>query len=285
MAAAIWVRIDLMEFSVTLEGGELKGEIRGKCPDLVFAHGFGGSKAGWDRVWAGLPAEVGLLRYDLRGFGASQAVEGTAFNHADDLLHLMDARNIDRTSLIGLSMGGATVLNFALNHPERVEKLILISPALQGWEWSDEWRAHWRASSKAARAGDMAAARELWWQHPLFASTRTHDAASELHAGITAFAGRQWVVNDESPVLPDVERLHELAVPTLLLTGALDFPDFRLIGDLLAASIPDLQRIDYANAGHMLDLERAEEVAQAIAAFVVPPPAVPSHQGGGGGAK
>ncbi len=256
-----------MDFAVPVKGGVLRGERRGDSPMLIFAHGFAGTKAGWDRVWTALPPHRALLRYDLRGFGASSAQQGVAFSHGDDLLALLDAQNIDQADLVGLSMGGATVLHLALDHPDRVRRLVLISPALQGWEWSEEWRVQWRACCKAARSGDMAQARQLWFDHPLHAATRASPAADELRAGIAAFAGRQWLGSDEQPSLPDVDRLHQLAVPVLLLTGALDFADFRLIGDLLEASVPDLQRVDFATAGHMLDLERAADVAQQIAAF------------------
>jgi 2-succinyl-6-hydroxy-2,4-cyclohexadiene-1-carboxylate synthase len=49
-----------------------------------------------------------------------------------------------------------------------------------------------------------------------------------------------------------------------LLTGACDLPDFRLIADIIEAAAPDIRRIDYAGAGHMLPLERPSEVAAAI---------------------
>jgi pimeloyl-ACP methyl ester carboxylesterase len=111
----------------------------------------------------------------------------------------------------------------------------------------------------------MAAARRLWWEHPLFSTTRESDAAEELRRSIEAFSGRVWVKDPQRKVLPDVERLHLIEVPTVLLTGGLDVPDFRLIAGLIEASVPAIRRIDYAGAGHMLPLELPGEVAAAIA--------------------
>jgi pimeloyl-ACP methyl ester carboxylesterase len=116
----------------------------------------------------------------------------------------------------------------------------------------------------AARAGDIVEARRLWWQHELFETTRAGDAAEELQRSIMAFAGGPWIKDWQRRELPDVDRLSALAVPTLLLTGERDLPDFQLMADLIAAAAPTVRRIDYAGAGHMLPLERADEVAAAI---------------------
>jgi pimeloyl-ACP methyl ester carboxylesterase len=161
-------------------------------------------------------------------------------------------------------MGGGVALNFALSHPERVSRLILISPAMVGWEWSDEWKALWRGVSSAARSGDMALARERWFQHPMFAVARTSDAADELRHAIDAYHGRQWIRDPQRDELPDIDRLHTLAMPTLLFTGEHDVADIRLIADVIAAAAPQVTRIDYAGAGHMLHLERPREIAAAI---------------------
>lgn len=252
-------------FTVEVEGAVLSGEQRGTGTPLVMLHGMAGTRAEWRGLIATLPRDFSSLIYDLRGFGDSPS-EDREFSHAEDLLALLDARGIERAPLLGLSMGGGIALNFALNYPERVSRLILISPAMVGWEWSDEWKALWRAVAKAARAGDMAEAHELWWRHPMFAATRETDAAGDLRHAIDAYHGRQWVKDHQRHELPDIDRLHSLTTPTLLLTGERDFADLRLIADVIEAAAPQVQRIDYAGAGHMLHLERTDGVAAAILA-------------------
>lgn len=251
-------------FSVAVEGATICGETRGENPALVLLHGLGGTRATWDRVVAALPPGMPLLRYDLRGFGASPMDEEVEFSHADDLLAVLDSQGIGKAAVAGLSLGGATATNFAIDHPERVERLILVSPALVGWEWSKEWRERWRAISRAARSGDMAEARRLWWEHPLFETTRASDAAEELRHSIEAYSGRVWVKDPQRRAMPDVERLHLIQAPTLLLTGELDLPDFRLVANLLEASVPNIRRTNFEGAGHMLPLERADEIAAAL---------------------
>ena len=88
------------------------------------------------------------------------------FSHSDDLIAVLDAQGIDRTVLVGVSMGGAIVVNTALNHPDRVSGLVLISPALTAWRWSRDWRARWKDVATLVQAGDIDGARDLWWTHP-----------------------------------------------------------------------------------------------------------------------
>ncbi|HEX7751855.1 MAG TPA: alpha/beta fold hydrolase [Novosphingobium sp.] len=263
--------MDWGAFTVAVEGALLSGERRGPENDaspLVLVHGMGGQRHDWDRLVAALPADWPLIRYDLRGFGASDADEALPYSHTDDLLALLDAQGVERAPLLGLSMGGGVALNFALDHPERVSRLALISPALVGWEWSHEWKALWRGVSQPARAGDLALARERWWLHPMFALARQSDAAAELRAAIEAYHGRQWVRDNQRDALPDIDRLHTLAPPTLLLTGAHDVADIRLIADVIAGAAPDVARVDHADAGHMLHLERPREVAETLVRFL-----------------
>lgn len=256
-------------FSVEVEGARLEGDRAGTGTPLILVHGMAGDRHEWDGLLPALPAGLATLRYDLRGFGRSQAEDGVAFSHADDLLAVLNAQDIAQAAVLGLSMGGGVALNFALSHPDRVSRLVLISPAMVGWEWSEEWRALWRGTTDPARAGDMDLARQNWFDHPMFTALRRDPvAAARLRASIEAYPGWQWVRDDQRDELPDVDRLYGLEMPCLLLSGALDLPDLHLIADVLAGAAPDVQRIDYPDAGHMLHHERTGEVARAIADFL-----------------
>ncbi|MYM64179.1 alpha/beta fold hydrolase [Pseudomaricurvus sp. HS19] len=258
-----------VEQRLTLNEVEWHCRQRGENPQLVLLHGFGGDLHTWDALLPLLPDSLSTLRYDMRDFGLSRARHPQhPFSHADDLLSLLDAFEIERCCLLGSSMGGATVLHAALNHPDRVSGLVLISPGMVAWEWSEAWRQLWRPMSEAARSGDLDRARQLWWQHPLFESTRNSTAAQSFYAAVQRFAGRQWVQDPQQYSLPDIERLHTLQAPTLLLSGALDLPDFQLIADVLEAAVPNLQRRNFADAGHMLHLEQPQACAEAVGDFL-----------------
>lgn len=235
----------------------------------MFLHGFAGDLHTWDGVWDALGQKVAALRYDLRGFGRSSPAPPIPFAHADDLRALLDATAIEQCDLIGVSMGGSVALNFTLDHPERVRSLTLISPGLVGWEWSDSWLKLWQPIVSCARRGALDEARRLWWEHPLFSTTRKLDVGSRLHESIMRFAGTQWIGSDHHRRMPpDVERLHSLRTRTLLLTGGRDLEDFRLIADLIEANATDLQRSDDPLLGHLVHLEDPQGCADKILSFI-----------------
>jgi pimeloyl-ACP methyl ester carboxylesterase len=234
----------------------------------VFVHGFDGDLSTWDGVWKELKGNLSALRYDLRGFGHSVPREHTQFTHADDLLELLDAAAIAQCDLVAVSLGGSIALNFAIDHSERVRNLILISPGLLAWEWSEGWLKLWQPIVEHARKGEIDDARRLWWRHPLFSSTRPGTSGQLLFDSIARFRGTQWVTDLHRPVQPDIERLHLLKARTLLMTGGRDFEDFKLIADIIEAAAGNVTRRHYPALGHLLQLEDPQECARQILAFL-----------------
>lgn len=241
---------------------------RGSAPQAVFVHGLGGDLHTWDALWRALPPDRPLARYDLRGFGGSVALDDQPFSHGDDLAALLDALAIDRCDLIGVSMGGSITLSFALDHPGRVRSLTLISPSITAWEWSDDWRARWTPMIEAAKAGRFDEARRLLWEHPLFETTRASPAAALLHDEIMRSPATQWADDRHRLMLPDVERLHDLKTPTLLLSGGRDLDELRLMADLIAGCGQAVTRHDRPDLGHLLHLEDPAWCAAEIEGFI-----------------
>jgi pimeloyl-ACP methyl ester carboxylesterase len=236
---------------------------------VVLLHGFGDDRHSWDPLTGELSRARRVISYDLRGFGESTEYGQVKFRHSRDFLIVLNTLGIAQCDLVGVSMGGAVALNCALDYPERLRRLILISPALVGWHWSEAWRSLWGRIREAAAAGNMEQARELWWNHPLFATTRAHQAASDiLRESIFRYSGKQWLRDNEERALPDLDRLYQLSVPTLLITGQQDVEDFRLMAGLIEGAAPGVTRIDMTGAGHLPQLEYPAQVLEHINAFL-----------------
>jgi pimeloyl-ACP methyl ester carboxylesterase len=255
-------------YTIDTQGARIVGQVEGDGDPVVLLHGFADDRRSWGGIAGELSRDRRVVRYDLRGYGESVESGQVRFRHARDLLLVLDTLNIPQSDLIGVSMGGAIAVNFALDFPGRVRRLILISPGLVGWQWSELWRSRW-AKIREVATQSLADARELWWSHPLFATLRAHPAAAEiLHRDISQYSGKHWLHDNEERALPDLDRLHALRVPTMLITGQHDVEDFRLIAGMIAATAPDVLRVDIENAGHLPQLECPVEVLGRINGFL-----------------
>jgi 3-oxoadipate enol-lactonase len=96
---------------------------------LVLVHGVGSYLEAWDGVVAGLAPDFRILRFDLRGHGQSQRVQGRyeIDDFVGDLLGLADREGFGRFDLAGFSLGGLIAQRLALAHGHRVRRLVLLS--------------------------------------------------------------------------------------------------------------------------------------------------------------
>ena len=114
------------------------------APVLVFLHGFGSSLHTWDEWSKTLEQNYRVIRLDLPGFGLSGENEENDFSDSHDLaviLGLLDKLDIPKASFIGNSLGGKLAWRIASDYPERVEKLVLISPdgyASEGFDYDKQ---------------------------------------------------------------------------------------------------------------------------------------------------
>ena len=112
--------------TLPVEGGQLYYEVQGDGRPVILLHAGGMDAKMWDAQFDQLSRQFRVVRYDLRGFGRSSKPD-RPFHPVEDLRELMRHLGIKRAHLVGLSMGSGVALNFALEHPGMVEKLVLAS--------------------------------------------------------------------------------------------------------------------------------------------------------------
>ena len=116
---------------VDVGGTSLYYEVAGAGAPVVLVHGFGLDRRMWDEQVDVLAERFTVVRYDLRGFGRSNA-ERVEFWPTEGLRALLDFLKVERATLVGLSLGGIVAADFASEHPERVERLVLVGSGLRG---------------------------------------------------------------------------------------------------------------------------------------------------------
>ncbi len=238
-------------------GGWLQYEVAGEGDPVVFLHGFGLDSRMWDAQWPVFTRRYRAIRYDLRGYGRSSLPE-EPYAHVDDLLALIEFLRARPAHLVALSMGGRFALRLAAQEPAAVRSLTLVDAVLDGHVWSKDWLRRWRQMTEQATDGDVAGAKHLWLNHPLFEPARRHaPVAGALEAMVESYSGWHWRRSDTetAPVQPVAEVLAAMSIPTLVIVGEQDLPDFQLIARRLAGDMPNATLRVIAGSGHMTNLE------------------------------
>jgi pimeloyl-ACP methyl ester carboxylesterase len=253
-----------------VKDGHLFFESAGAGSAVVLLHGFGLDSRMWAPQFEAFRPAYRVICYDLRGFGRSSLPSTADYTHEDDLMGLLGELGAAPAHVVGLSMGGRMALRFAAAYPRFVRSLVLADSALDGHIWSAEWDARWKGLCQAAAAGRLEDAKRQWLEHPLFEPARADASRDSVLAGmIEDYTGWHWHNRDtaRTPSPPLAEKLHEIRIPSLVITGSRDLPDFQAIANVLAKGLPAVRRLVIEDAGHMVNLEASEEFNAALLEF------------------
>jgi pimeloyl-ACP methyl ester carboxylesterase len=227
---------------------------RKKFPHVLLVHAGGLDGRMWHPLAERLKDSYRVHMPDLRGHGDSPMPD-EEFANAEDLVRVLDSLRVGHTAVVGASFGGWVALQLATLAPDRVSCLALMASAFDLDDWSPELEAFRTEEEALLEAGDIDGAVELglrtWVREPAIA-----DVVADMSR--VAFERQQGV---EAKVRELPVDLGAIAVPTLALSGGRDFPDFARIADRIAAEVPNAERAEIEDAGHLIALERPDETA------------------------
>lgn len=238
------------------------------APPMVLLHGLTGHAHTWDHMAPALARRFHVLAPDQRGHGDTSHAESYATaDFVADLDALVAAWGIDRFVLVGLSMGGHNAIAYASEHPERVDRLVIIDiPPKMLRQQAPNWDvisrlaesghtpfATFDAALQAARLGNPTAPEE----HLRY---RTHHnlvfhADGTMTLKYDAKAPVRWDPADLTSVLP------RLAMPVLLVRGGLTQVLPRKVADSMVAAMPDAELAQVDDSGHSVPTDRPEKLA------------------------
>lgn len=258
----------------------LHHEVAGEGPGVALLHSTVCDSRMWDTEFAALADRYRVVRFDLRGFGRSELPPGP-FSHIDDLRTVLDGADIDRTTLVGVSAGAGLALDFALAEAQRVRGLVLGGPAIGGLDWSEEVSRFGEREDELLDAGDLDGAVELNLRMWVDGPRRGPDAVDPaVRAKVGEMQRRAFEVQlaafsgDEQPgpqarlEPPAIERLEEVAAPTLVIVGDADVNDVIERAEILAVRIPGARKVVLHDVAHMVNLERPEEFQALVDEFL-----------------
>lgn len=247
---------------------QLHYEISGDGSVVVLTHGLGGDLHYWDATVEALSPHHRVVRWDVRGFGASDKPPGpySPALFADDLHRLLERLGIERAHLLGISMGGVIAQSFALRHHERVASLLLVSTSS---EVGPQATANWQRLAQRieengfdARSADASRsfAAAFAAAHPEIVSQLTDQTLRNQPA---AYAAAARAMSDYH----FTTQLGSVTAPTLILQGLDDQLTPPGGAVRLRRALPRARLLMIPGAGHNLPIEQPVTFHAATLAF------------------
>lgn len=246
---------------------------------VTFVHAGIADHRQWNTQVAAFGAKYRVIRFDMRGFGQSDLPAGPC-SLSDDIGGLLDALHVERTALIGCSMGGSASIDFTLKQPSRVAALVTVGAGVSGappelGPGEEQIIAELEAADAAGDAERLNAAELRLWvdgphRTPEQVAPGVRTLVAEMNGDNIRRAG-EWEQAQPQPLDPPAAgRLGEIHAPTLVIIGSDDTYNVRQMADLLAAGIAGARKLVMPGLTHVPNMERPDEFNQAVLDFLAP---------------
>lgn len=254
-------------------------ETAGSGEPLLLLHGFSGDATTWNQVATSLGERRRVVLLDILGHGASDkppALERCRMEAvAADIADLLDQLEIERTHLLGYSMGGRLALYMALRFPQRFHSLILesASPGLADATERAQRRRHDNSLADEIEAKGVEWFVYYWERLPLWETQsrlppKTLEAQRRQRLSNSARGLANNLRGMSAGAQPNLwPQLPTLQLPALLLVGEQD-DKFRRINEAMAVLLPKAQLRLIPSAGHNTHLENPLAFCSAVESFL-----------------
>ena len=258
-------------------GTGIAWEAAGAGEPVILLHGHSFDRRMWDPQFAGLTKKFRVIRYDLRGYGLSDSpVEGRDFSHPADLCGLMDALEIKKAHLVGLSLGAFNVTDMLALHPDRMLSGIIASGNVydgpgSGKPLDPEQKKARLAEIEKLREAGIESLKSSWSKALLDSAGERAEAVRPLLTAMIADWSAWQPLHIEPPHLLGAAVMDRLAgsrpaVPVLLLVGAND-AGAKSAAASFTAVLPDSRIVTLENAGHLSNIEQPTAFLKAMVDF------------------
>jgi 3-oxoadipate enol-lactonase len=237
---------------------------------VALVHAIGLDHTMWDDLAAKLRRRYSVLRIDVRGHGLSDVRDGryTLAELADDVAAVLDSHSIEKTNFVGLSLGGMIGQAFALQHPARLQKMVL---ACTSSYYGPEGAAMWNGRVKTVTESGTAALADASMQRFFSDAFRAAQpvVVEQYKARLIATATKGYVGCSHALAALDFSNdLVKIAAPTLVIAGELDVGTPPAMSETLTRGIPNARMATIAGAAHLAAVEKPEEFGALVEEFL-----------------
>ncbi|HSB03248.1 MAG TPA: alpha/beta hydrolase [Anaerolineales bacterium] len=259
-----------------INNAQIYYEIAGEGKPFVMIHAGVADSRQWNNEFALFARNYQVLRYDLRGYGKSEPVDGE-FSHFGDLVSLLDHLELHEPLVImGCSMGGGLAMDFALTHPARVRALIMVGSAPSGLELDVPTPAKFSEAEKAFEAGDLDRLAELETQIWFDGAGRTPEQVNqemrklcyEMNRNALSQEAKQLGKRLPNTQTPAFDRLADLHIPVLVIVGAHDTPYILAAADYMMERMQSARKVVVEDAAHLPNMDQPQEFQGIVKTFL-----------------
>ena len=258
---------------VNLNGARIHYERSGTGSPLLLIHAGIADSRMWEPQAKALANHFDMIRPDLRGFGASE-LPPAPYSMLADLIALLDHLEVGRAHVVGCSMGGTLAIDLAVEHPERVDRLVLVAAGVSGSNLGAADAALFAEVEAADKAGDLDAVNRaevrLWVDGPRRPEGSAPAAVRNLVLDMNGRALRSDFDSAKSQSLdpPAVTRLNQIRAPTLVIVGDQDLPHASANADLITSKVLGARTVIIKDAAHLPSLEQPEAFNRVLLDFL-----------------
>ena len=237
----------------------------GQGDPLVVIHGGGGDARTWLNNIAALADNYTVYAPDLPGFGGSQPLDGDCYipEFTNFVEGFSNSVGLDKFHLMGHSIGGGVALNYALESPSKVRKLVLISSLCLGREIA-LWVRLLSMPARSIGSAILAVLRVVKW----LVKTLLAPLEFVVPLSLTSVNLGSSITTLKEQTLVLANRLSELIMPTLVIWGAKD--EIVPVRHAYAAAhlIPDCQLKVFENRGHNVHRDELQQFSRLLTGFL-----------------
>lgn len=260
---------------VEVDGAQIYYETAGSGLPLVMIHAGVSDNRQWNNEFAFFAQNYHVIRYDMRGYGRSNPVEGE-YSHMGDLAAVLEALEIhDPVILMGCSMGGGLAMDFALKYPENVTALIMVGSGPSGLELDVPTPTKFAEAEKAYEAGDLDLLAEIETQIWFDGSDRSAEQvnpemrrlAYEMNRTALSHEARGLGKRLPNTQTPAFDRLADLNIPVLIIIGEHDTPYILAAADYMMEKLPSARKVVIEDAAHLPNMDHPQEFQKIVESF------------------
>lgn len=261
-----------MSNQIISEQAKISVDTYGNGEAILFIHAGIADKRMWQEQINVLSDQYYILNIDLPGFGKSELL-GTEINYTDVIKEVIEFYHLSSVTIVAASFGAKVAIDYCLIHPENINRMILVSPAISGWEDSLEIQEYEQVEESISNIPDLVELNyNFWIKRERQSKTINPEVKKMIYTMLLDhFTLNTQNIEEISVIHNSMIQLEKIHHSVLIINGEEDVADFLAIGKLIHEKLLHSKLVVISKATHLPNIEHPELFNQYITNFLKEP--------------